>query len=142
MRKIFEKIDLKAFMKVNVFLTGVFCVMLAGMIYMKSVNATESLRCPPGPGPECPPTGIHFIGHPTDPHWFYHCIEGVGYCKICPTGLVWVQEFESCSFPPTPNWTCHTLTTPSLGRNTFFCATCDWVPNTMPASNATLTICW
>ena len=87
-------------MKVNVVLTGVFMVMLAGMIYMRANSWGGS--CPPGVIPECPFPDSEFsvfFPHPEDCEWFFHCRNGVAYCMKCPPGLHWNKDLDTCDFP-------------------------------------------
>ncbi|MCL2562138.1 MAG: carbohydrate-binding module family 14 protein [Rikenellaceae bacterium] len=104
MRKFFKLLfPNKFFLLANCALTGVFIVMLAGMIYIKSVNATETRSggCPPGPVPECPDDSVfeHFFPHPTDCCWFFYCMHGVAFCVKCPADLHWNVQLETCDFP-------------------------------------------
>jgi len=151
MKKLLIKLTPKTILnKVNLALTGVFCVMLAGMLYMKSVNAAmESyVPCPEFDEdvlPHCPwpcPGYTVFFPHPNDPQWFFGCSNGVAFCLQCPAGLAWNPQLETCDWPPQPNFTCHNATRPSVGRSTFRCRPCDWVPDTMPAPTALVSICW
>ncbi|MCL2560954.1 MAG: carbohydrate-binding module family 14 protein [Rikenellaceae bacterium] len=85
--------------KVNLALTGVFCVLLVGNIYLKSVNAAYgNPGCPEGEWPDCPPHGTAFFPHPNDVHWFFYCNNGVAYCHKCPAGTVYSPELENCIF--------------------------------------------
>jgi len=87
---------------INCVLTGVFLVMLAGMIYMKSVNASMgSGGCPPGEVPNCPwPDGGYtvYFPHPTACDWFFHCVDGVAFCHKCLADLIWNHWWDSCDF--------------------------------------------
>jgi hypothetical protein len=54
-------------------------------------------KCPYGKVPVCPftdPEFSVFFPHPTDRHWFFHCSNGVAYCKECPADLHWKNELE------------------------------------------------
>ena len=89
-------------MKVNVVLTGVFMVMLAGMIYMRANAWDDFFICPPGVIPECPFPGGEFsvfFPHEYDCEWFFHCHNGVAYCKKCPAGLHWNKWLDTCDYP-------------------------------------------
>ncbi|MCL2692931.1 MAG: chitin binding domain-containing protein [Rikenellaceae bacterium] len=100
MKKFLNRITPKTTLnKVNLALTCVFCVMLAGMIYMKSVDvAYGDPGCPEGPFPDCT-SGVSFFPHPTDCHWFFHCQNGVAYCHKCPADLHWNVTLDTCDFP-------------------------------------------
>ena len=59
-------------------------------------------KCPDGEVPKCPdPDGEYstFFPHPKDCHWFFHCSNGVAYCKVCPADLHWNVELETCDYP-------------------------------------------
>ena len=60
------------------------------------------IECPPGKVPDnCPfPDGVNstFFPHPNDCHWFFHCSNGVAYCKECPADLHWNVELETCDY--------------------------------------------
>ncbi|MCL2869150.1 MAG: chitin binding domain-containing protein, partial [Candidatus Bathyarchaeota archaeon] len=52
--------------------------------------------------PECPindPEFSVFFPHPSDCHWFFHCSNGVAYCKKCPAGLEWNTVLDTCDYP-------------------------------------------
>ena len=59
--------------------------------------------CPPGEVPKCPfekDDGFAvFFPHPNDCHFFFHCSDGVAYCKECPADLHWNVELETCDYP-------------------------------------------
>jgi len=97
MKKFFEQIETKDFMKVNYVLTGLFLVLLAGKIYMNAYSNDPG--CPEGPIPDCPPYGTAFFPHPGDCSWFFHCVDGVAYCKQCPADLHWNKMLDTCDFP-------------------------------------------
>ncbi|MCL2562248.1 MAG: chitin binding domain-containing protein [Rikenellaceae bacterium] len=100
--KIRELFPDKILFGINCILTCVFCVMLAGMIYMKSVNASiGSGDCPDGEIPDCIGLGydyIVFFPHPNACNWFFYCSNGVAYCKKCPADLIWNHWLDSCDF--------------------------------------------
>jgi hypothetical protein len=60
------------------------------------------LTCPAGDVPKCPfpdPVYSVFFPHPNEGHWFFHCSNGVAYCKECPADLHWNVEIETCDYP-------------------------------------------
>ena len=56
-------------------------------------------ECPPGEVPLCPLFSSIFHPHPNDCHWFFHCLEGVAYCKECPAELHWNADLWTCDYP-------------------------------------------
>ncbi|PSN32382.1 hypothetical protein C0J52_24588 [Blattella germanica] len=67
-----------------------------------STTPTPSDICPAGTAPSCPfpdPEFSVFFPHENDCHWFYHCSNGVAYCKICPPGLHWNPSLDTCDWP-------------------------------------------
>jgi len=98
MKNFFNRITPKTSLnKVNLALTGVFLVLLAGNIYLRSTTP------PPGPEPNCPEFGETFFPHPEAGNWFFHCIDGVPFLKKCPAGTAWNPELDSC-FPDPCYW--------------------------------------
>ena len=95
---------MKKFSKKLVFLMAVATAALATAVTI-SFNSSEtefSAYCPPGEVPLCPfPDGMYstFFPHPNDCHWFFHCSNGVPYCKECPAGLHWNVWLETCDYP-------------------------------------------
>lgn len=73
---------------------------------VQTKDVTEIRRfptsCPPGPVPECPfpePEYTVSFPHPNDCFWFFHCNNGVAYCKNCKVeGLHWNAELETCDY--------------------------------------------
>ncbi|XP_069691255.1 probable chitinase 10 [Periplaneta americana] len=62
----------------------------------------EDDSCPTATPPQCPaedPTYSLFFPHPSDCHWFFHCSNGVAYCKACPSGLHWNPTLNTCDWP-------------------------------------------
>jgi hypothetical protein len=58
-------------------------------------------ECPEGNVPICPfPDTIFdtFFPHPNDNQWFFHCKDGVAYCKQCPADLVWNIDLDTCDW--------------------------------------------
>jgi|GEM_PF-2695885 len=135
MKKLLTKLTPKTILnKVNLVLTGVFFVMLAGMLYMKSFVPVNDPDCPPVFNrPPCPyPATDHtvFFPHPNDPHWFFECFNGVAYCMKCPADLVWSEALNNCVF----GQVCETVTTFFPGRYTFSCYPCELEPNSRPVA--------
>ncbi|MCL2561917.1 MAG: chitin binding domain-containing protein [Rikenellaceae bacterium] len=83
--------------KVNLALTGLFCVMLAGMIYMKSVNAKYGI-------PDCPPPDgtIVFIAIPDACSHYFDCTSGFPVLEECPPGLYFNPVLLACDFSEDP----------------------------------------
>jgi hypothetical protein len=57
--------------------------------------------CPEGPVPQCPfpdPLFDVFFPHPNDCQWFFHCINGVAYCRECPADLYWNVALDTCDY--------------------------------------------
>ncbi|MCL2561809.1 MAG: carbohydrate-binding module family 14 protein [Rikenellaceae bacterium] len=80
--------------KVNLALTGVFCVMLAGNIYMKSVLSAYGI-------PDCPPNSngeIVLIPNPEDCSTYFECIDGQPVLRDCPDGLYYCEEKQHCTW--------------------------------------------
>jgi hypothetical protein len=66
-----------------------------------SVSAESTTKCPVGPVPKCEyPDRKYslFFPHPTDCHWFFHCSNGVAYCKKCPAELHWNVKLQTCDY--------------------------------------------
>ncbi|XP_069682866.1 dentin sialophosphoprotein-like [Periplaneta americana] len=65
-------------------------------------SSSESNECPEDSNPpKCPskdPALSVFFPHP-DKHYFYHCSNGVAYCKACPSNLVWNTQCDTCDWP-------------------------------------------
>jgi len=60
----------------------------------------NSTACPPGEVPQCPlGYSSTFFPHPNDCGWFFHCSNGVAFCKPCPADLHWNVQMETCDFP-------------------------------------------
>ncbi|KAJ4443199.1 hypothetical protein ANN_04866 [Periplaneta americana] len=62
----------------------------------------EPLECPTATPPKCPypdPAYSVFFPHPSSCRWFYHCSNGVAYCKICPGNLHWNPILDTCDWP-------------------------------------------
>ncbi|XP_069691254.1 mucin-2-like [Periplaneta americana] len=62
----------------------------------------EPLECPIATPPKCPypdPAYSVFFPHPSSCRWFYHCSNGVAYCKICPANLHWNPILDTCDWP-------------------------------------------
>ncbi|XP_069691017.1 peritrophin-1-like [Periplaneta americana] len=67
-----------------------------------AVHAQSENGCPPGSQPTCPfpdPALSVLFPHPTDCHWFFHCSNGVPYCKECPANLHWNKQLDTCDYP-------------------------------------------
>ncbi|MCL2561811.1 MAG: carbohydrate-binding module family 14 protein [Rikenellaceae bacterium] len=80
--------------KVNLALTGVFCVMLAGNIYMKSVVAAYGIPdCPPNPHGE-----IVLIPNPEDCSTYFECIDGQPVLRDCPDNYYYCEEKQHCTW--------------------------------------------
>ena len=97
-----KRFPYKTLFVVNSALTGLFFVLLAGTIYLKSVNAAyDDPGCPQGEVPNCPPDmGFSvFFPLPTDCGWFFKCENGIAYCKQCPADLHWNTELDTCDYP-------------------------------------------
>ncbi|KAJ9593111.1 hypothetical protein L9F63_027647, partial [Diploptera punctata] len=65
-------------------------------------TTSDPTVCPPGNVPTCPfpdPAYSVFFPHENDCQWFYHCSNGVAYCKICPAGLHWNTGLNTCDYP-------------------------------------------
>jgi len=80
--------------KVNLALTGVFCVMLAGNIYMKSVLSAYGI-------PECPPNSngeIVLIPNPEDCSTYFECIDGQPVLRDCPDNYYYCEEKQHCTW--------------------------------------------
>jgi hypothetical protein len=58
------------------------------------------IECPEGEVPECPSDCEYpvFFPHPNDRHWFFHCSNGMAYCKQCPADLIWNPNLETCDW--------------------------------------------
>ncbi|GAA2695227.1 carbohydrate-binding module family 14 protein [Streptomyces lunalinharesii] len=52
--------------------------------------------------PVCTREG-EMIADPDDPHWLYHCSNGVAYHKLCPAGLHFNPFLETCDWPEHAN---------------------------------------
>ncbi|XP_069682517.1 dentin sialophosphoprotein-like [Periplaneta americana] len=65
-------------------------------------SSSESSECPEDSNPpKCPskdPALSVFFPHP-DKHYFYHCSNGVAYCKVCPSNLEWNTQCDTCDWP-------------------------------------------
>ncbi|PSN40886.1 hypothetical protein C0J52_18874, partial [Blattella germanica] len=65
-------------------------------------SSSESNECPEdSKPPKCPsvdPALSVFFPHSGDAHWFYHCSNGVAYCKVCPSPLVWNSKCDTCDW--------------------------------------------
>ena len=97
-----KRFPYKTLFVVNCALTGLFFVLLAGTIYLKSVNAAYGdPGCPECEVPNCPPDmGFSvFFPHPTDCGWYFECENGIAYCKQCPADLHWNTELDACDYP-------------------------------------------
>jgi hypothetical protein len=99
--KFSEKIDGSWY---NIYYSVVGNYALNQLVQTKDVNLNKELfrDCPPGPVPECPfpdPEYTVFFPHPNDCFWFFHCNNGVAYCKNCKVeGLHWNAELETCDY--------------------------------------------
>ncbi|KAJ9596518.1 hypothetical protein L9F63_012460, partial [Diploptera punctata] len=66
-----------------------------------SSSSSESNECPESSKkPKCPakdPKNSVFFPH-SDPHWYFHCSNGVAYCQPCPSPLVWNSECNTCDW--------------------------------------------
>ncbi|KAJ9600253.1 hypothetical protein L9F63_009429, partial [Diploptera punctata] len=64
-------------------------------------SSSESNECPESSKkPKCPakdPKNSVFFPH-SDPHWYFHCSNGVAYCQPCPSPLVWNSECDTCDW--------------------------------------------
>ena len=63
----------------------------------------NSTACPPGEVPQCPfpdPEYSVFFPHPNDCGWFFHCSNGVAFCKPCPGDLLFNVDLETCDYEP------------------------------------------
>ncbi|KAJ9579674.1 hypothetical protein L9F63_004676, partial [Diploptera punctata] len=50
--------------------------------------------------PKCPasdPKYSVFFPH-SNPHFYFHCSNGVAYCRPCPSPLVWNSECDTCDW--------------------------------------------
>ncbi|PSN39605.1 hypothetical protein C0J52_06910 [Blattella germanica] len=76
------------------------CKLTSGSI---GINTRDgSSVCPSAPEPDCPdqdPALSVFFPHPYDCEWFFHCSNGVAYCKVCPSGLHWNPTLNTCDWP-------------------------------------------
>jgi hypothetical protein len=69
---------------------------------LMSVMLSSSIGCPGGYVPDCPfpdPPYSVFYPNPSDCNWFFHCSNGVAYCKQCPADLVWNVDLDTCDYP-------------------------------------------
>ncbi|PSN32385.1 hypothetical protein C0J52_24587, partial [Blattella germanica] len=65
-------------------------------------STSYPFSCPAGKVPNCPfpdPALSVFFPHENDSRWFYHCSNGVAYCKVCPFGLHWNANLDTCDWP-------------------------------------------
>jgi len=85
-----------------------FLVLMVVLIVLLTILATTvtsavvRAECPAGELPKCPfPDGPYstFFPHPNDCRWFFHCSNGVAFCKVCPADLHWNVALETCDFP-------------------------------------------
>ena len=88
-------------MKTNLIKKMMAVIIIASLSFM-----LKSFGCPEGPIPECPfPNHGYtvFFPHFCDCHWFFHCSDGVAYCRQCPAGLHWNTVLDVCDFPDNAN---------------------------------------
>lgn len=84
-------------MKKNVLKLG-----LATIVAFLLATVLSSYFCPDGQIPKCPfpePQYATFFPHPGSCRHFFHCSNGVAYCKKCPADLHWNVELETCDYP-------------------------------------------
>ena len=86
-------------MKKNVLKSGMAMIVA---VLLVTVLSGYMVVCPEGPIPQCPfpdPNYSVFFPHPNDCHWYFHCSNGVAYCRPCPDGLHWNTELDVCDWP-------------------------------------------
>jgi hypothetical protein len=77
-------------------------VMIVALSVVVLISADSDMDCPGGMVPTCPFPDLAysvFFPHPNDCHYFFHCSNGVAYCKKCPAGLHWNTVLDTCDYP-------------------------------------------
>jgi hypothetical protein len=85
-------------MKTNLLKKGMATIVAILMSVMLSSFVTS---CPEGHVPVCPfpdPSSPVFFPHPNNCQWFFHCSDGVAYCKKCPADLYWNVDLNTCDY--------------------------------------------
>ena len=94
---------MKNLLRFNIAATILLALLIVGILYVRAQTPDdEPCPCPAAPAPICPfpdPEWYSvFFPHPYDPHWFFHCSDGVPYCHECPADLVWNPELDTCDY--------------------------------------------
>ncbi len=104
-------------------------------------------------GAKCPEVDPldHYVFFPNlgDCSTFFYCRNGVPILMDCPEGLLFNAKLDVCDWPqyvdtkdcddpevivtpPPMQYSCSNMVAMQEGLMTFFCGTCDWLPNSAP----------